>query len=132
MHLIVFIIFPSTSLPLALVPAHKSHPCLMLSNTVGKDRPLYSLAGRGKGPKSVLLCREQEQRDHCQKPRRSFSAVFHQCYIWVYTGRWQHFLLCSSSSLEGTCSPSCPVFLCPLLGAGSLWKLDSHVNKPAS
>lgn len=60
-HLIVLIIFPSTSLPLALVMAHKSHPCLMLSSTVGTDRPLYSsLAGRGKGPKSVLLCREQE------------------------------------------------------------------------
>lgn len=113
--------------------AHKSHPCLVLSNTVGKGRPLYSLAGRGKEPKSMFtLQRAGVERDHCQKPWRYFSAVYHQWYIWVQTGRWQHSLLCSSSSPEGTCSPSCPDLSCPLLGAGSLWKLDSHDNKPAS
>lgn len=96
--------------------AHKSHPCLVLSNTVGKGRPLYSLAGRGKEPKSVFsLQRAGVERDHCQKPWRYFSAVYHQWYIWVQTGRWQHSLLCSSSSPGGTCSPSCPDLRVPCL-----------------
>lgn len=96
--------------------AHKSHPCLVLSSTVGKDRPLYSLAGRSKEPKSMFtLQRAGVERDHCQKPWRYFSAVYHQWYIWVQTGRWQHSLLCSSSSPGGTCSPSCPDLRVPCL-----------------
>lgn len=132
-----FITPPSTLPPLAFSPGSQkpSLPYLLRLRS-----PLYSLTESAKGPKWTFtaslqnvssLQRAGVEGDHCQKPWRYFSAVYHQWSFWAHSGRWQHSLLCSSSSPGGTCSPSCLYLSCPLLGEGSLgnWTAIVIVNQ---